>query len=81
MTQDSLDNFMSSKGWSVGADAGITVVSAGASGTYDSRLSRCRFSALPSPLAVPPSAYIAYSGNDWTCVEGFRRHGEACVPD
>jgi len=37
MTQDSLDKFMSSKGWSVGADAGITVVSAGASGTYDTQ--------------------------------------------
>jgi lipid-binding SYLF domain-containing protein len=37
MTQDSLDKFISSKGWSVGADAGITVVSAGASGTYDTQ--------------------------------------------
>jgi len=37
MTQDSLDKFVSSKGWSVGADAGITVVSAGASGTYDTQ--------------------------------------------
>ena len=37
MTQDSLDKFMSSSGWSVGADAGITVVSTGASGTYDTQ--------------------------------------------
>src|SRR4029077_3208489 len=37
MTQDSLDKFMSSNGWSVGADAGITVVSTGASGTYDTQ--------------------------------------------
>lgn len=37
MTQDSLDKFMASKGWSVGADAAITVVSAGASGTYDTQ--------------------------------------------
>jgi lipid-binding SYLF domain-containing protein len=37
MTQDSLNKFTSSKGWSIGADAGITVVSAGASGTYDTQ--------------------------------------------
>jgi lipid-binding SYLF domain-containing protein len=37
MTQDSLDKFMASKGWSIGADAGITVVSVGASGTYDTQ--------------------------------------------
>ena len=37
MTQDSLDKFTSSKGWSIGADAGITVVSKGASGEYDSK--------------------------------------------
>jgi len=37
MTQDSLDKFMSSNGWSVGADAGVTVVSGGASGTYDTQ--------------------------------------------
>jgi len=34
MTQDSLDKFTSSDGWSIGADAGITVVSTGASGSY-----------------------------------------------
>ncbi len=36
MTQDALDHFTASDGWSVGADAGITVVSAGANGSYDS---------------------------------------------
>ncbi|HWZ63523.1 MAG TPA: YSC84-related protein [Steroidobacteraceae bacterium] len=37
MTQDSLNKFTASDGWSIGADAGITVVSAGASGTYDTQ--------------------------------------------
>jgi lipid-binding SYLF domain-containing protein len=37
MTQDSLNRFTSSNGWSIGADAGITVVSGGASGTYDTQ--------------------------------------------
>jgi lipid-binding SYLF domain-containing protein len=37
MTKDSLDRFMNSEGWSIGADAGITVVSQGASGEYDSK--------------------------------------------
>jgi lipid-binding SYLF domain-containing protein len=37
MSQDSLDKFTSSDGWSIGADAGITVVSGGASGTYDTQ--------------------------------------------
>lgn len=37
MTQDSLKKFTSSDGWSIGADAGITVVSVGASGTYDTQ--------------------------------------------
>ena len=37
MTQDSLNKFTSSNGWSIGADAGITVVSGGASGTYDTQ--------------------------------------------
>jgi lipid-binding SYLF domain-containing protein len=37
MTQDSLNKFTSSDGWSIGADAGITVVSVGASGTYDTQ--------------------------------------------
>ena len=38
MTQESLDKFMSTKGWSIGADAGITVVSGGANGRYDSKI-------------------------------------------
>ena len=36
MTKDSLDHFTSSDGWSIGADAGVTVVSAKAGGDYDS---------------------------------------------
>jgi lipid-binding SYLF domain-containing protein len=34
MTKDSLDKFTKSEGWSIGADAGVTVVSQGASGDY-----------------------------------------------
>ena len=37
MTKDSLDKFTGSDGWSVGADAGITVMKASANGEYDSR--------------------------------------------
>lgn len=37
MTQESLDKFTKSDGWSIGADAGITVVSMAASGEYDSK--------------------------------------------
>jgi lipid-binding SYLF domain-containing protein len=37
MTKDSLDKFTSAKGWSIGADAGVTVVSAGANGSYDTQ--------------------------------------------
>jgi lipid-binding SYLF domain-containing protein len=37
MTKESLDKFTRSEGWSIGADAGITVVSKGASGEYDSK--------------------------------------------
>jgi lipid-binding SYLF domain-containing protein len=36
MTQDSLDKFTKSDGWSMGADAGVTVVSSNASADYDS---------------------------------------------
>ncbi len=36
MTQESLDKFTQSAGWSVGADSAIAVVSSGAGGTYDS---------------------------------------------
>lgn len=38
MTKESLDKFEATKGWSIGADAGITVVSGGANGTYDSKI-------------------------------------------
>jgi lipid-binding SYLF domain-containing protein len=37
MTKESLDKFTASDGWSIGADAGITVVSGGASGSYDTQ--------------------------------------------
>jgi lipid-binding SYLF domain-containing protein len=37
MTQDSLDKFTSSGDWSIGADAGITVIADGASGSYDTQ--------------------------------------------
>jgi lipid-binding SYLF domain-containing protein len=36
MTQDSLDKFMHSAGWSAGADSAIAVVKSGAGGEYDS---------------------------------------------
>ena len=38
MTKDSLDKFRATKGWSIGADAGITVVQASANGEYDSKI-------------------------------------------
>jgi lipid-binding SYLF domain-containing protein len=38
MTKESLDKFRQTKGWSIGADAGITVVSSGANGEYDSKI-------------------------------------------
>jgi lipid-binding SYLF domain-containing protein len=37
MTQASLDKFTASDGWSIGADAGITLISGGASGSYDTQ--------------------------------------------
>ena len=37
MTQEALDKFTASDGWSIGADAGITVVSGGASGSYETQ--------------------------------------------
>ena len=37
MTQESLDRFTSQAGWSIGADAGITVVSGGPSASYDTQ--------------------------------------------
>ena len=36
MTQDSLDKFTASQGWSVGADTAVAVISQGAGGQYDS---------------------------------------------
>jgi lipid-binding SYLF domain-containing protein len=36
MTQESLDDFIKSDGWSAGGDAAVAVVTAGTGGTYDS---------------------------------------------
>jgi lipid-binding SYLF domain-containing protein len=36
-TQAALDKFISSKGWSVGADAGVAVITKGAGGDYDTQ--------------------------------------------
>jgi lipid-binding SYLF domain-containing protein len=37
MTQEALDKFKSTKGWAVGADTGIAVMSKGAGGNYDTK--------------------------------------------
>lgn len=37
MTQDALDKFTASKGWSIGADTGVALVSKGAGSDYDSQ--------------------------------------------
>lgn len=37
MTQDALNDFTSSKGWSIGADTGLAVVSKGGGGSYDTQ--------------------------------------------
>jgi lipid-binding SYLF domain-containing protein len=37
MTQAALDKFTNSKGWSIGADAGIALMSKGAGGDYDTQ--------------------------------------------
>jgi lipid-binding SYLF domain-containing protein len=37
MTPEALEKFTSSMGWSIGADAGITVISGGANGSYDTQ--------------------------------------------
>jgi lipid-binding SYLF domain-containing protein len=37
MTQDALDKFTATKGWAVGADTGIAVMSKGAGGDYDTK--------------------------------------------
>jgi lipid-binding SYLF domain-containing protein len=36
MTQDSLDKFTASKGWAIGGDASVALISQGAGGQYDS---------------------------------------------
>jgi lipid-binding SYLF domain-containing protein len=40
MTQNSLDKFTAAQGWSIGADAGITVVSGGVDGTLNTETDR-----------------------------------------
>ena len=40
MTQDALDKFMKSDGWSIGADAGVTVVSTKLGADYDSMVQK-----------------------------------------
>jgi lipid-binding SYLF domain-containing protein len=37
MTQEALDKFTSTKGWAVGADTGVAVLSKGAGGEYDTK--------------------------------------------
>jgi lipid-binding SYLF domain-containing protein len=37
MTQEALDKFMNSHGWSIGADTGVAVLSKGAGGQYDTQ--------------------------------------------
>jgi lipid-binding SYLF domain-containing protein len=37
MTQEALDKFMSSHGWTIGADTGVAVLSKGAGGEYDTQ--------------------------------------------
>jgi lipid-binding SYLF domain-containing protein len=37
MTQEALDKFSSSKGWAIGADTGVAVMSKGAGGAYDTK--------------------------------------------
>lgn len=37
MTQEALDKFTASNGWSIGADTGIALISKGAGGKYDSQ--------------------------------------------
>ena len=38
MTKESLDKFRATKGWSIGADAGITMATTSATGEYDSKI-------------------------------------------
>jgi hypothetical protein len=30
---------------------------------------------------VPTHGYLDYSGNEWSCTDGFRKQADACVPD
>jgi hypothetical protein len=30
---------------------------------------------------VPANAYIDYSGNDWSCADGFHKQNKQCVAD
>jgi len=32
-------------------------------------------------LSVPPNGYVDYSGNEWRCVDGFRKREQACVSE
>jgi hypothetical protein len=32
-------------------------------------------------LVIPPNAYIDYSGNEWRCVDGFRKRGGVCLTE
>ena len=40
MTQKSLDDFVASKGWAIGADTGIAVMKAGVGGDYDTETTK-----------------------------------------
>ncbi len=37
MTQDALDTFTHSKGWSIGADTGVALIKTGGGGEYDTQ--------------------------------------------
>jgi hypothetical protein len=30
---------------------------------------------------MPANAHLGHSGNDWSCDSGYRRRGEACIPE
>jgi hypothetical protein len=32
-------------------------------------------------MTVPDNAYIDYSGNDWRCLDGFRKKDSTCAVD
>ena len=46
MTDDSLQKFMASKGWSGGADASVAVLTAGANGAIDANAAQAPTSAF-----------------------------------